>query len=96
MDYPTNPSNAESMNDFTATDSQTMRAPIAEKTQNLRSYAGDKASAFKGEATEKLKQGAEKAKVLHANAEDYVRENPTKAVLGAVGLGVIIGLIMRR
>ena len=29
-------------------------------------------------------------------AEDYIRQNPTKCVLGALGLGVLIGLIVRR
>ncbi len=87
---------ADSVSDFAATQPQTVKAAAVEKAQNFRAYAGEKAASLKGEATVKLKQGAEKAKELHANAEDYVRENPTKAVLSAVGVGVIIGLIMRR
>ena len=87
---------ADSVSDFAATQAQTVKASAVEKAQNFRSYAGEKAAALKGEATVKLKQGAQKAKEIHANAEDYVRENPTKAVLGAVGVGVIIGLILRR
>lgn len=67
-----------------------------EKAQNFRAYAGDKASAIKQEAGVKIKQGAAKAKEIHVTAEDYVRDHPTKSILSAVGVGVIIGLIMRR
>ena len=37
-----------------------------------------------------------KAKELHVTAEDYIRQNPTKCVLSALGLGFLIGLIVRR
>ncbi|MGJ8656238.1 MAG: DUF883 family protein [Akkermansiaceae bacterium] len=87
---------AEDMADFAATKAQTVKTAAVEKAQNFRDFAGEKAAAIKQEAGVKLKQGAEKAKELHTTAEDYVRENPTKAVLGAVGVGVIIGLILRR
>ncbi len=35
-----------------------------------------------------------KAKELHKAGEEYVRSNPTGSVLGALGLGVIIGLLV--
>ena len=72
------------------------KADAIHKAQNFRNYAGEKAGSIKQEAGVKIKQGTEKAKELHHVAEDYVRENPTKAVLGALGIGVIVGLIMRR
>lgn len=87
---------SDDMTDFAATQPQTVKAAAVEKAQNFRNFAGEKAAAIKQEAGVKLKQGAEKAKELHTTAEDYVRENPTKAVLSAVGVGVIIGLILRR
>ena len=87
---------ADDMTDFAATQAQTVKAAAVEKAQNFRTYAGEKAAAIKQEAGVKLKQGAEKAKEFQHTAEDYVRENPTKAVLSAVGVGVIIGLILRR
>jgi ElaB/YqjD/DUF883 family membrane-anchored ribosome-binding protein len=87
---------ADDMVDFSAPQPQKVKAEAIEKAQKFREFAGEKATAMKQEAGVKIKQGAEKAKELHATAEDYVRENPTKAVLGAVGVGVIIGLILRR
>lgn len=86
----------DAMTDFSAPESQTLKADAVEKAQNFRSYAGEKAAAIKQEAGAKIKQGAEKAKEFHVTAEDYIKENPTKSVLGAVGIGVIIGLILRR
>ena len=86
----------DEMSDFSATMPHTVKADAVEKAKKFRSYAGEKASAFKEEAGVKIKQGAVKAKEFHSTAEDYIKENPTKSVLGAVGIGVIIGLILRR
>jgi ElaB/YqjD/DUF883 family membrane-anchored ribosome-binding protein len=107
MDYtPTNPTklspsdllneDTDDMTDFAAPPTEALKADAVEKAQNFRSYAGEKATAMKQEAGVKIKQGAEKAKELHVSAEDYIKENPTKSVLSAVGVGVIIGLILRR
>ena len=57
---------ADSVSDFAATQPQTVKAAAVEKAQNFRAYAGEKAASLKGEATVKLKQGAEKAKELHS------------------------------
>ncbi len=91
-DYAAN----DDMQDFGETPQHNVKEEAINKAQNFRNYAGEKATALKQEASVKLKKGAEKAKELHHTAEDYVRENPTKSVLGALGAGVIIGLIMRR
>jgi ElaB/YqjD/DUF883 family membrane-anchored ribosome-binding protein len=107
MDYsPTSPraltppdnliADADDMADFSATKFEALKADAIEKAKNFRNYAGEKAAAIKQEAGVKIKQGTDKAKELHTTAEDYIKENPTKCVLGAVGIGVIIGLILRR
>ena len=84
------------LQDFGESPDYDMKANAVNKAQNFRDFAGERAATFKEEAGVKFKQGALKAKELHHTAEDYIRENPTKAVLGALGAGVIIGLIMRR
>lgn len=74
--------------------------------QALKSNATEKADHYKAVATEKAQKAKEtaqhqwdetrvKAKEIHVTAEDYIRQNPTKAVLGALGVGFLIGLIAR-
>ncbi len=100
MDYtstiPNSSDDTDQMSDFSATKAHSLKADAIEKAKNFRNYAGEKAANMRHEAGAKLQQGKVKAKQLHHTAEDYVRENPTKSVLGAVGIGVIIGLILRR
>ena len=84
-----------------------IKSAASEKAQQFRSYAGDKASALREDAgnkatvvkqaaSEKYEQGKAKAKDVHASSEDYVRQHPTKCVLGAFGVGLLIGLLARR
>lgn len=79
----------------------------AEKALEARSIAVEKATALKAAATEKAAQFREvaqeqwydtrdKALEVHTSAESYIREHPTKCVLGALGVGFLIGLIARR
>ena len=37
---------------------------------------------------------AAKATDLHAAGEEYVKANPTGSVLGALGVGIILGLLL--
>lgn len=53
--------------------------------ENLRSAANALAEEYRGKVDEVL---------IHAN--DRVRRHPTKAVLSAVGVGFVLGLIFRR
>ena len=84
-----------------------LKEKAVETAQHLRETATERANQFKASATEKaqhLKESANeqwhdtrvKAKEMHVTAEDYIRENPTKCVLSALGVGFLIGLIVRR
>ncbi len=84
-----------------------LKASAVQKAEQLKTVAVEKAEHFKTVATEKashVKEVAQlqwdetrvRAKEIHVTAEDYIRENPTKAVLGALGVGFLIGLIVRR
>ncbi len=66
------------------------------KANAFKSAAADRASQFKESASEQWQDTRVKAKELHITAEDYIRQNPTKCVLGALGAGFLIGLIVRR
>ena len=66
------------------------------KASAFKDVATKQADQFKTVATEQWENTRVRAKELHVTAEDYIRENPTKCVLGALGVGFIAGLIMRR
>jgi ElaB/YqjD/DUF883 family membrane-anchored ribosome-binding protein len=72
------------------------KASAAEKAEALKHAAGEKAQHLRECATEQWQDTRVKAKELHITAEDYIRQNPSKCVLGAIGIGFLIGLIVRR
>jgi ElaB/YqjD/DUF883 family membrane-anchored ribosome-binding protein len=83
-----------------------LKASASEKADHFKSLASEKADYYKAVATDKVqhaKQTAQhqweetrvKAKEIHVTTEDFIRQNPTKAVLGALGVGFLIGLIVR-
>lgn len=85
---------------------QSLKATATEKADHYKAVATEKADHFKAVATEKVQHAKEtaqyqweetrvKAKEIHVTAEDYIRQNPTKSVLGALGVGFLIGLIVR-
>jgi ElaB/YqjD/DUF883 family membrane-anchored ribosome-binding protein len=62
-----------------------MRDAAAEAAREFRERAGDVAGDWK-----------DKAHDVQQEIEDYIRQNPTKSILAAVGVGFVIGLICRR
>jgi ElaB/YqjD/DUF883 family membrane-anchored ribosome-binding protein len=77
------------------------------KVEDIRQAASQKADEFRGAAqdkTQELKDAAEsawsdagaKAKSWQVEGEVYVRDNPTKAVLIALGVGLLLGLLLRK
>jgi ElaB/YqjD/DUF883 family membrane-anchored ribosome-binding protein len=73
-----------------------LRAAAEAKAKELRAAAETKAHEFRGRAEEFYGQYRNRAQTFHGEAENYVRENPTKAVLSALGIGFLLGLIFRR
>jgi ElaB/YqjD/DUF883 family membrane-anchored ribosome-binding protein len=108
--YTPAPSIGQAANDLRAAAGEkvvSLKDRAVESAQHLREVAAEKAAAFKNVASEKahhFKESANeqwqgtrvKAKEIHITTEDYIRENPTKCVLGALGAGFLIGLIVRR
>lgn len=72
------------------------RETATEKATALKSAATERAQHIKESATEQWQDTRVKAKELHVTAEDYIRQNPTKCVVSALGLGFLVGLIVRR
>ena len=74
---------------------QAFKATAVEKAEHYKTVATDKAQYAKETAQHQWEETRVKAKEIHVTAEDYIRQNPTKAVLGALGVGFLIGLIAR-
>jgi len=73
----------------------------------LRAAAGAIAGEYRGKAEQAWGEARDKAehalgdardrvRTFQEDAEQYVRENPTRAVLTALGIGFVLGLIFRR
>ena len=78
-----------------------IRRAASEQMEHVREYA-DHARAQINEGWDKARvqvnEGwdvtCSKAKELHKAGEEYVKENPTGSMLGALGVGVLIGLLL--
>jgi ElaB/YqjD/DUF883 family membrane-anchored ribosome-binding protein len=63
---------------------------------DLRSSAGAMADEYRGRVEEIRDEALDRIRSFQADSKQYVRENPTKAVLTALGVGFVLGLIFRR
>jgi ElaB/YqjD/DUF883 family membrane-anchored ribosome-binding protein len=64
--------------------------------EDLRSAAGAMADAYRGRAEEVWDDALGRVRSFQDDSKQYVRENPTKAVFTALGVGFLLGLIFRR
>ena len=70
--------------------------PRGNKADQLRAAAHDKAQELRGAAESAWSDTKSQAKSWRAEGEAYVGDNPTKAVLIALGVGVLFGLLFRK
>ena len=87
---------ARQLKDAASKRAQQFREFAGEKAEHVKEVAGDKVGQIKNVAGEQWEDTRIRARELHGQMEEYVRQNPTKAVLTAGGIGVLIGLLMRR
>ena len=64
--------------------------------QDLGSAAGTMANEYLGRAEEVWDDALHRVRSFQDDGKQYVRENPTKAVFTALGVGLVLGLIFRR
>ncbi len=64
--------------------------------EDLRSAAGAVATDYRDKAEQVWDDARDRARTFQDDAEQYVRENPTKAVVTALGIGFVLGMIFRR
>ncbi len=76
--------------EFASEQYEKLRRATADQVENVRRYTQD--------ARRQLHEGWDvtrnKAKDLHRAGEEYVKANPTTSVLGALGVGLLLGLLL--
>lgn len=75
---------------------QQARAFAASKVNQIRKAATEQAGNIRDYAQEKGVVIRDRAKQFHTAGEEYVKEKPTQSVLIALGVGLLIGLLIRR
>lgn len=73
-----------------------LKAAAQLKIEELRGRAEQTAGDLRGRAEDYYGEAKDRARSLQEDGEAYVRENPARAVLTALGAGFMIGLLFRR
>jgi ElaB/YqjD/DUF883 family membrane-anchored ribosome-binding protein len=100
--HQTTPANADAQNKL-----QSSKEHARKAADDLKSAAGAFAEEYRGKAEQAWGEARGKAeqawgdatsrvRTFQEDAEQYVRENPTKAIFSALGIGFVLGLIFRR
>jgi ElaB/YqjD/DUF883 family membrane-anchored ribosome-binding protein len=63
---------------------------------DIRTAATQMAGEYRGKAEAVWGDAQDRARTFQEDGEAYVRENPTKAVFTALGIGFVLGIIFRR
>ncbi|MGI9172240.1 MAG: DUF883 family protein [Chthoniobacterales bacterium] len=63
---------------------------------DLRSAATDIAGEYRGKAEQAWGDAQDRVRTMQEDGEQYVRENPMKAVLSALGIGFVLGMVFRK
>ena len=86
---------AEELRDAASLKAEELKQAARERATDIRDYATDKAHEARGYAEERYNEARTAADEYRVEGERYVRENPAKSVLIALGIGFVIGRILR-
>ena len=64
--------------------------------EDLRSSAGTMAAEYRGRLEEIRDDALDRIRSFQDDSKQYVRENPTTAVVTALAVGFVLGLMFRR
>jgi len=73
-----------------------MGSAASQQVNQLKDSAAEYYEQGREKAQEYYEQGRQKAMELEQNLENYVREQPLKAVMIAAGVGLLLGILWRR
>jgi ElaB/YqjD/DUF883 family membrane-anchored ribosome-binding protein len=86
---------AEELKESAKEQAARLRERAGETAQNFKETAGDNVNQFRDYADENWSDVKVRLDDYKEEGERYIRQNPSKAVLMAVGIGFIIGRIFR-
>ncbi len=69
---------------------------VRRAADDLRSAPGAMADEYRERGKEVLDDALHRVRSFQDESKQYVRQNPTKAVFTALGVGFVLGLIFRR
>ena len=69
---------------------------VRKAAEDFGSAAGAMADEYRGRAEGIWDDARHRVRSFQNDSEQYVRENPMKAVFTALGIGLVLGLIFRR
>lgn len=75
---------------------ESTKAQVRTAADDFKSATGAMAEEYRAKAGQVWGDARNRARTIHEDSEQYVRENPTKAILAALGIGLVLGLIFRR
>ena len=73
-----------------------MGSAASEQFNQIKDSASEYYQQGREKAQEYYEQGRQKAIEMEENLENYVREQPLKAVMIAAGVGLLLGILWRR
>jgi len=73
-----------------------MGSAASEQLNQVKESANEYYQQGREKAQEYYEQGRQKAIEMEENLENYVREQPLKAVMIAAGVGLLLGILWRR
>ncbi|HEV7868355.1 MAG TPA: hypothetical protein VGO90_11785 [Chthoniobacteraceae bacterium] len=85
-----------SPSDFPGAQPETTAGNLQRKADDLRAAATEKVEQVRGQVGDAYGAAREQVRSIEQDCEEYVRSNPLQAVLAALGVGFVIGLILRR
>ena len=69
---------------------------VRKAAEDLGSAADATANEYRERGKEVLDEARHRVRSFQDDSKQYIRENPTKAVFTALGIGLVLGLIFRR
>lgn len=87
---------AEELRNAASQKAQELRSAAQERAQQFKSQATERADDFKEYAGQAFTEARDRYADLRVEGEKFIREKPVQAVLTAFGVGLFVGLILRR